>query len=166
MAIKTKTELLAAAATIKNETAQGANTAQRVGEMLENIIDSALRAKIYRALITQTGTSAPTVTVLENTLGGAINWTRSNAGNYYGELTGGFPAGKTFIPGNTNAEDGSAYSYNPIGSGGNITGYWSLAVDSEDFLLFQTISASTNNAVEYSSLLANTTIPIEIIIYP
>lgn len=37
---KTITELLTDAATIKNETAENANTASRVGSMVENIVDS------------------------------------------------------------------------------------------------------------------------------
>jgi len=48
----------------------------------------------YVALISQTGTSAPTVTVLENTIG-SIVWTRSATGNYEGTLTGAFTASKT-----------------------------------------------------------------------
>lgn len=51
--------------------------------------------KSYVALISQTGTAAPTVTVLENQLGGAIVWTRSNVGDYGGTLAGAFPINKT-----------------------------------------------------------------------
>ena len=50
--------------------------------------------KVYRALLTQSGTSAPTVTVLENTLGGTVVWTRNGAGEYYGTLANAFPASK------------------------------------------------------------------------
>ena len=54
--------------------------------------------KVYTALLSQTGTNAPTATVLENTLGGTVVWGRSNAGFYTGTLTNAFPSGKTFYP--------------------------------------------------------------------
>ena len=38
--------------------------------------------KVYTAKITQTGTGNPTVTVLQNTLGSDLVWTRSNSGFY------------------------------------------------------------------------------------
>lgn len=53
--------------------------------------------KVYTALLTQTGASAPTVSVLENTLGGTVVWTRTTTGNYLGTLTGAFTAAKTTI---------------------------------------------------------------------
>lgn len=49
---------------------------------------------VYTALLTQSGTSAPTADVLENTLGDIV-WTRQSAGNYIGTLEGAFTAGKT-----------------------------------------------------------------------
>ena len=51
--------------------------------------------KVYTALLTQSGTSAPTATVLENTIG-AIVWTRNGAGEYYGTLSGAFTSNKTW----------------------------------------------------------------------
>ena len=53
--------------------------------------------KVYTALLTQTGTAAPTATVLENTLGGTIVWSYSIAGEYIGTLTGAFLNNKTFL---------------------------------------------------------------------
>lgn len=52
--------------------------------------------KIYTALLTQAGTSAPTVTVLHNTIGNII-WTRNGAGVYLATLTGAFTQNKTLI---------------------------------------------------------------------
>ena len=49
----------------------------------------------YVALLTQSGTAAPSVTVLKNTLGGTVVWTRNAAGVYYGTLTGVFTQDKT-----------------------------------------------------------------------
>ncbi|MFH1852545.1 MAG: hypothetical protein ABIA75_09385 [Candidatus Neomarinimicrobiota bacterium] len=52
--------------------------------------------KVYRALLTQTGTDAPVATVLENSLGGVLVWTRSSTGVYTGTLAGVFLSGKVF----------------------------------------------------------------------
>ncbi len=38
--------------------------------------------KVYAALLTQTSTDAPTATVLENTLGGDVNFSRQSIGQY------------------------------------------------------------------------------------
>jgi hypothetical protein len=46
--------------------------------------------KKYVATISQTGTSDPTVTVLENTIGDIV-WTRVGLGLYSGDLLGAFP---------------------------------------------------------------------------
>lgn len=54
--------------------------------------------KVYTALLTQEGTNAPVATVLQNTLGGVVVWTRDSQGIYYGTLSGAFTVGKTFIP--------------------------------------------------------------------
>ena len=53
--------------------------------------------KVYTALLTQTGTSAPVATVLENTLGGTIVWGRSVTGVYSATLTGAFTNNKTAV---------------------------------------------------------------------
>lgn len=45
---------------------------------------------VYTALLTQSGTSAPVATVLENTLGGTVVWTYVDVGTYLGTLTGAF----------------------------------------------------------------------------
>lgn len=52
--------------------------------------------KVYTALLTQTGTSAPVATVLENTLGDII-WTIQGVGQYIGLSSGLFTLNKTFI---------------------------------------------------------------------
>jgi hypothetical protein len=45
--------------------------------------------KVYTALLTQTGTNPPVATVLENTLGTTITWTRQGPGIYDATLTQG-----------------------------------------------------------------------------
>ena len=52
--------------------------------------------KVYTALISQSGTNAPTATVLENTLG-TVNFTRSSTGVYFVNSSGLFTADKTFV---------------------------------------------------------------------
>lgn len=52
--------------------------------------------KRYVALLTQTSTDAPVATVLENTLGGTVVWSRGQAGVFTATLAGAFPATTTF----------------------------------------------------------------------
>jgi hypothetical protein len=52
---------------------------------------------VYTALLTQSGTSAPVATVLENTLGGNPVWARGGQGSFNITLSGAFPIGKTII---------------------------------------------------------------------
>lgn len=53
--------------------------------------------KVYTALLSQSGTSAPTAVILENTFGGAIVWTTLGDGQYVGTLAGAFTENKTFF---------------------------------------------------------------------
>lgn len=53
--------------------------------------------KVYVALLTQTGTSAPTATVLANTLGGTVVWARTGTGGYTATLSGAFTVNKTIV---------------------------------------------------------------------
>jgi hypothetical protein len=53
--------------------------------------------KVYTALLSQSGTNAPVATVLENTLGGTVVWSRNVTGAYTATLTGAFTTNKTFI---------------------------------------------------------------------
>jgi hypothetical protein len=61
------------------------------------VLTTQLAPKVYEALISQSSTSAPTVTILgENTIG-AIVWTRTATGTYLGTLTNAFTTNKTTI---------------------------------------------------------------------
>jgi hypothetical protein len=68
--------------------------------------------KVYVALLSQMGTDAPTVAVLENTIGDIV-WTRFDVGIYQGTLTGAYTLNKTvaFI-GNTAAGSQSLVTWN------------------------------------------------------
>ena len=73
--------------------------------------------KVYTALLSQSGTDAPTAVVLENTLGDIV-WSRSEEGVYVGTLTGAFKEGKTFLISKfkTNStDDPSSYSISDAG---------------------------------------------------
>jgi hypothetical protein len=70
---------------------------------------------VYTALLTQTGTSAPTATVLENTIG-SITWGYIGAGNYSITFPSAIDFDKTFIY-NVFVNDGGPTMghYNDIG---------------------------------------------------
>lgn len=52
--------------------------------------------KVYTALLTQSGTDAPVVTIVSNTLDLTITWVRNNIGQYYaGDITSNIPDAKT-----------------------------------------------------------------------
>lgn len=79
------------------------NTVNQLVDRLNSITDtdgqisssvSTSLYKIYSALLTQSGTAAPVVTVLENTIG-TIVWTRSSGGIYVATLTSAFTDSKT-----------------------------------------------------------------------
>ena len=73
--------------------------------------------KTYKALLTQTGTDAPVATVLQNTLGGTVVWTRNGVGSYQGTLVGAFTANKTLIITALNGDAGLAiYSQAQLGN--------------------------------------------------
>ena len=66
---------------------------------------------VYTALLTQAGTAAPVATVLQNTTGGTIAWTRNSTGRYIATISGKtYTANKTAIfltSGSTGATDGA-----------------------------------------------------------
>lgn len=53
--------------------------------------------KRYVALVSQSGTSAPTATVLENTLGGTVVWGYTSVGAYTATLASAFTENKTTL---------------------------------------------------------------------
>lgn len=103
--------------------------------------------KIYRALITQSSTNAPTVVVLENTFHDNIVWTRNDVGNYYGTLPGVFIANKTF----SNCMNSNSGNYGDI-VGGRLSDN-----------VFELWTASAALASDVDGLLTNAS--LEIIVY-
>lgn len=77
------------------------NTKPELRHVTEQIIDylednpgGSSSYLVYTALLSQSASNAPVATVLQNTLGGAIVWTRDSTGNYTGTLSGAFPTNK------------------------------------------------------------------------
>lgn len=64
---------------------------------LKKAFENAGSPKVYKALISQSGTSAPTATVLVNSLGVDVVLGRNGVGQYDLTATGAFPSGKTVI---------------------------------------------------------------------
>tara|TARA_R110000868_G_scaffold169953_4_gene405056 strand:+ start:788 stop:1186 length:399 start_codon:yes stop_codon:yes gene_type:complete len=105
---------------------------------------------IYVALLTQTGTNAPVATVLQNTLGGTVVWTRNAEGDYRGTLSGVFTANKTWLLANVNNNNDIAVSSLPS----------SFLRTSNDVVSLQT----ANGADLIDSVLSSTS--IQILVYP
>ena len=92
--------------------ASPATTANQV--VVKSQLDAVGRPyKVYTALLSQTGTNAPVATVLENTLGGTVIWSRVSTGTYVGTLAGGFAVNKTicFHQRSSDLTSSSAFDY-------------------------------------------------------
>lgn len=107
--------------------------------------DGGLGYLVYKALILQSGTNAPTVNILTNTIG-AIVWQYDSVGYYIGELAGAFPTQKTFCL-----------------TGGVPGGTVELSRATSDYVQLQTFNAagSPNN-----SMLSNEGLSVEIQVHP
>lgn len=78
-------------------TPESTPTSERVtAAQIAAALGGSVGVKVYRALLTQSGTDGPVATVLENTLG-AVVWTRNNPSEYTGTLMAAFLSGKTFF---------------------------------------------------------------------
>ncbi len=55
------------------------------------------KPRVYKALLTQLGTSAPTATVIENTTGQTVSYDYNDVGDYLATFSVGFSATKTII---------------------------------------------------------------------
>jgi hypothetical protein len=105
-------------------TTNGANeiTGAILNGILQDVADTltgvGVQPKVYKAILNQTGTAAPVATVLVNTLGGTVVWTRNNPGDYTGTLATAFPIAKTLIT-STTYTDPSADAAVMVISGGD-----------------------------------------------
>lgn len=106
------------------------------------LVETVRPYKVYTALLSQSGTSAPTATVLENTLGGTIVWTRSNTGQYVGTLTGAFTDQKTIIFVNRSNPSATAFDTNMAANVININTVGYTTFSNSAYVDGQTNSAS------------------------
>jgi len=106
------------------------------------LVETVKPYKVYTALLSQTGTSAPTATVLENTLGGTVVWTRSTIGQYVGTLTGAFTDQKTIIFVNRSNPSATAFDTNMAANVININTVGYTTFSNSAYVDGQTNSAS------------------------
>lgn len=112
---------------------------------------SSLGYKVYVALLSQNGTSAPTAIVLQNTLGADIVWTYDAVGDYTGTLSGVFTNDKTItIP------LIEKYTINDLAGDANIR----IAPNDINTVKIKTLD---NGFVDVNGILLNS--PIEIRVY-
>ena len=69
-----------------------------VGQIASFANSYSLGYTVYTALLTQAGTAAPVATVLQNTTGGTITWTRTGTGAYTATISSSlFTSNKTIV---------------------------------------------------------------------
>ena len=153
MAVKTKAAILAEIASLIADNTTGDISASDIRTCLIDITDSYFDApyKKYVALLTQTGTSAPVATVLENTLSGTPVWSYDGVGEYLLTLTGEFTSAKTFIT--ISPKEGTNINLGATRSSDD-TIYLSSSVSE----VYANGALGSNDATEYTS--------IEIRVYP
>lgn len=124
-------------------------TKDSVGTIEEVALVDATAPKVYVALLTQTGTDAPVATVLQNTLGGTVVWSRNGTGEYYGTLLGAFTGTVPHIE----------YIY----TGNDTAQYYYISKDTNNII--SVISKDTPNIITVAdNILKNAYIKIEV--YP
>lgn len=89
---------------------------KQIGNPTASGVGLPVGTRVYRALLSQTGTDGPVPAVEVNTLGGDPVWSRVLAGKFRATLTGAFPVGKTrvYVTGGTqgfNTMMASAHRY-------------------------------------------------------
>jgi hypothetical protein len=119
--------------------------------------------KTYVALFSQSGTSVPTATLLEDTTRGSLgSWSRPFAGKYILTITG-ITQTNTVTQGFGNWE-GNAGTYVTISDQSAVLGYLSCYVGQNDELFLEVYDSGWN-LVDYSTLLGTTKFPIDLKIY-
>ena len=101
---------------------------------------------VYTALITQAGAAAPVATVLQNTTGGTIAWTRNSTGRYIATISG-----KTYVANKTAVI---------ITSGGNSDKFLKPVVSSTSTIDIYNID--TGDSAVSDEVLETTTVEIRI----
>lgn len=91
---------------------------------------------VYTALIAQNNAEDPIATVLENTLGGTVVWTRNFMGSYSGTLEGAFPNTRTIMS-PFSANFNNNYQVVPVTdfNSSGISGFYTLSAGNDSILL-------------------------------
>lgn len=121
-------------------------------------------SKSFVGVLSQTGTSAPVVVVLENTLGGDIAWTRMSAGYYHGTLAGAFTVNKTITP-FASEYGGISVLSAPIWDLTNIVGYMTYYSDGSTNVINIDVTDLAGVSTDLSTLIGTSTLPITIKVY-
>lgn len=95
MSDKKISQLTAAGAITGSEMVELVQSGSSVRSTVDGIKNGAV--KVYRALLTQSGTNAPVAVILENTLGAVPVWGYGGVGYYTLTLAGAFPDDKTLF---------------------------------------------------------------------
>ena len=83
----------------------GSSVRSKLNDALDYV--NLLPLKLYRAKMSQSGSSDPTAVIMANSFG-SIVWTRSSTGLYLGTLASAFPLATTLVFGRTDlADEGS-----------------------------------------------------------
>ena len=131
------------------EIEQGGESKQTTTQDIADLGGGGAGYLVYTALLTQTDTDAPVATVLENTLGGTVVWTRQGQGIYFGALAGAFTPGKTWCN----------YSFGD-GDSGVVVVFFSNSVDT---VYMQQVDGSVSGG---SSVDGFSSAGVEIRVYP
>lgn len=110
--------------------------------------------KIYRATLVQGGAVEPTATVLENTLGGTLVWSRSSAGVYVATLASAFPDDTKVFCSATYGNNNNDLTTDGI----NLAMYWGSA----NTVILEAVNISGAR----SELQCGTGASVEILVYP
>jgi hypothetical protein len=120
--------------------------------------------KVYKALLTQTGTDAPVATVLENTLSGTPVWSYDGVGLYYLTLSGEFPDINKIFTGFCDWSDVSG-TFLPLSNGSSIVGYYTFYYgDANKMQLY--IVDNTFTPANLGSLVGTSRLGIQFEVYP
>lgn len=87
------------------------NLDQLITNIVTPLIPPAPTYKVYTALLEQDLTGAPVATVLENTLGGTVVWSRLDPGEYQATVSGLFTLNKTMIQISSNSGQGNTVTF-------------------------------------------------------
>lgn len=124
------------------------------------------RYKSYVGMMTQTGTSNPVITELENDVApGGLSWSRFGVGAY--QLgNAALTANKTIVIGGSRipATGTGDIAYHQIGSNVTVSGRYAMYVDASDAITLS-VRDSSNAAIELGALCGNRPIFFEIRVY-